>query len=306
MVQGSMGAAALAGSSFPIDRQRTAALLGQEGVTHNSLDTVASRDFATELLYAVTQLSVTWGRVAQDFHTFSSDEFAIIGFPDSVAGTSSIMPQKKNPFALEFLRAESARLVGVLTGTLSAIRSTHFTVSLDAIREGLMDLWPALARAAQDLGLFAQVIATVEPRAKLMLQRCYGNFSTVTELADRMVKDHQLSFREAHHLVGLVVRLALEEGKDASQITAQAVNRAAVDMLGRELPIDDAWVSETLDPARAVRGRTHSGGTAPATIRQALAAARQQLEHDEQRLTERQQHKAAATQALETLAAERD
>ncbi|XBS68448.1 argininosuccinate lyase [Acerihabitans sp. KWT182] len=301
IMQGSLGVAALSGSSFAIDRERTAALLGFEGVTRNGLDTVASRDFATELLYASAQLAVTWSRVVQDFHTFTSDEFSIIGFPDSVAGTSSIMPQKKNPFALEFLRAESARILGTLTGALSAIRSTHFTVSLDAIREGLTDLWPALARTVQNLELFKQVIANVQPRPELMLQRCLRNFSTATELADMLVKHQGLSFREAHHVVGQVVRLALEAGKTANEVDAAMVNRAAQDILGKELSIDDDFVSAALDPIGAVQRRNFAGGTGPDILCQTIASARRQLEQDGRALELRRQQGVRANAALRSM-----
>ncbi|MFP9228662.1 argininosuccinate lyase [Pectobacterium cacticida] len=300
IIQGSLGVAALAGSSFAIDRQRTAQLLGFDDVTRNGLDTVASRDFATELLYATSQLAVTWNRVVQDFHTFTSDEFAIIGFPDSVAGTSSIMPQKKNPFALEFLRAESARILGTLTGALSAVRSTNFTVSLDAIREGLMDLWPTLVRVGQDLQLFKQVLATVEPRPKLMLQRCYSNFSTATELADELVKHQGLSFREAHHVVGLVVRLALDAGKNASEIDARLLNQAALAILGHELDVDDTFVTKALNPTQSVSGKMSLGGTAPEQVRSFLHTAQQQLTNDCQQLTIREARRERALSELKS------
>lgn len=307
IVQGSLGVAALAGSSFAIDRNRSAALLGFDDVTRNGLDTVASRDFATELLYAATQLAVTWNRVAQDFHTFTSDEFSIIGFPDSVAGTSSIMPQKKNPFALEFLRAESARILGALTGALSAVRSTNFTVSLDAIREGLTDVWPTLVRVAQDLQLFKQVIATVEPRPELMLRRCYSNFSTATELADELVKHQGLSFREAHHVVGLVVRLALDTGKNASEIDAALLNQATLSILGRTLDVDDAFVARALDPTQSVLGKVSFGGTAPDSLRVSLGMAQRQLADDRRQwaglASGRERARAELESALRALAA---
>lgn len=298
IVQGSLGVAALAGSGFPIDRQRTAELLGLAGVTRNGLDTVGSRDFVTELLYATTQMAVTWNRIAQDFHTFTSDEFSIVGFPDGVAGTSSIMPQKKNPFALEFLRAETARMLGTLTGGLAAVRSTNFTVSLDAIREGLADVWPTLARVVTDLRLFKQVIATVQPRPQLMLQSCYSNFSTATELADALVKHHGLSFREAHHVVGLVVRMALEQGKSAREVDAALVNRAAQDILWQGLDIDDAFIGASLDPRQAVAARNGVGGTGPIALRAAIGAAREELAAERDVLAERRRRREQAADML--------
>lgn len=278
--ESSLGVAALAGSGFAIDRKRTAELLGFGAVTSNGLDTVGSRDFVTELMYGVTQLGVTWSRLAQDFHTYVSDEFSSIGFPDRVAGISSIMPQKKNPVALEFLRAQSARTIGALTGSLSAVRSTHFSVALDAVREGLVDAWSLMKTIPSTLQLVRLVVETATPQADRLMLRCDANFSTATDLADRLVQTRGLSFRDAHHVVGRVVRMALDENKTAREVDAAMVNAAALEVLGSPLDVDDAFVSASLDALASVARRTTEGGTAPDTVRRALQDARARLVRD--------------------------
>ncbi len=295
--QCALGVAALAGSGFAIDRARTAQLLGFAGITAQGLDTVGSRDAVTELAYAATQLGVTWNRIAQDMHTFVSDEFSALAFPDSVAGISSIMPQKKNPVALEWLRAQSARHLGALTGALAAVRGTHFTVALDAIREGLADAFAMLDATPASLRMLRLVIDTAEPQQALLLQRCRDNFSTATDLADALVSEHGLSFRDAHHVVGCLVRLALDAGLHAGEVDAALLAQAAQDVLGRPISMNDADLRDMLDPARAVARRQTPGGTAPATVSAALDVARGRLDADATLL-------AQATHAHEAAAAE--
>ncbi len=274
----SLGSAAMAGTSFPISRERTATLLGFAEVAEPCLDAVASRDFATSLLFAATQLAVTWNRVVQDLHVFFSHEFSAIMLPDRVAGTSSIMPQKKNPVALEFLRAESARAIGGLTSALTSIRSTNFSIALDAQREGLIDLWAVLKRMPANLRLFTRIIESVTLREALLLERCRTNFATATDLADGLVRQCGIAFRDAHHIVGGVVRLALDRGLAADAVDAAMVESIAEPLLGRRLGVDDAFVCACLDPVRAVEGRKTQGGTSQREVTRLIAKARSVLE----------------------------
>jgi argininosuccinate lyase len=292
----SLGSAAMGGTSFPLDRGRTAGLLGFGRVAEPCLDAVASRDFATELLFAATALAVTWSRVLQDLYVYLSLEFSSIDLPDRVAGTSSIMPQKKNPIAIEFLRAEAARAIGGLTTTLSAIKSTNFSIALDATREGLTDLWAVLHRMPGNLRLFTRIIESVTLREADLLERCRTNFSTVTDLADGLVRVAGLPFREAHHIVGGVVRAALADGLPADKIDAAMVERAA----GRRLGIDDAFVRGCLDPAQAVEARKTQGGTSRGEVERMIVAQRATLDRHGAAITAKL---AALARAAETLAA---
>lgn len=283
----SLGAAALAGTSFAIDRQRTAELLGFDGIVEPCLDAVASRDFVTELLWSTTAMSTLLSRVAQDLYAFCTHEFSAVEFPDRVAGTSSIMPQKKNPLMLEYIRAASGRSIGALTAVLASVKGSNFSIGLDSVREGIADAWTSLDQVAGSLDLLRLVFETAQPNAKLLLARCRTNFSTATDLADGLVREAGLSFREAHHVVGGAVQMALKEGIGASEMTADLVNRSAREIVGYTLDIDDAFVQACLDPVRAVAARTTSGGTAPAEVRRILGEQRERLSADRIELASR-------------------
>lgn len=287
--ENALGVAALAGSSFAIDRNRTAQLLGFTRVTRHGLDTVGSRDFMLELLSAVNLLGVTWSRIAQDFQVFSSDEFSALDFPDRVSGISSIMPQKKNPIALEFLKAQSARATGALMGSITAVRSTHFSVSLDAIREGLTDGWAVLKNTPANLSVLRLVMESAEPRTAGLVARCNRNFSTATDLADGLVRHCGLSFREAHHIVGGVVRLAIELGRDATGIDAALLDQAAVAEIGKPLSLSDAVIRQCLDARQALLQRTTAGGAAPSAVLTLLAESQQRLQQTRIKIEARRQ-----------------
>lgn len=283
-----LGAAAIGGSSFPIDRDVTARLLGFSRVETSCLDAVASRDTTMELLFAATTLAITWSRAAQDLYVAFSHEFSGIALPDRIAGTSSIMPQKKNPIALEYLRTEAARSIGALTSALSAARGTQFSISLDAIREGLDDAWLALGRVASDLALFTRIIESAEPNVERLAERCQGNFATATDLADGLVRAYGLPFRHAHHIVGAVVREAVARGMAADAVDAAFVEAIAEPALGHRLGLDDAFVRGCLDPRQAVAARLTRGGTAPGEVARMVAEERATLSRDSALRAERE------------------
>ncbi|EUB98921.1 Argininosuccinate lyase [Rhizobium sp. CF080] len=266
----SLGAAAFAGTTFAIDRHRTADLLGFDGIVEPCLEAVGSRDFVTELLWSATSTLTVLSRVAQDMYVFCTHEFSALTFPDRVAGTSSIMPQKKNMLALEYFRAAAGRSIGALTGALSSVKGSNYSIGLDSVREGLAEAWPSLDLFIDGMALLRLVFETVTPDAERLKKRCYENFSTATDLADGLVRQHGLSFREAHHVVGGAVQRALNMGLDASGMTVEILNASAEEELGRALPIDAQFVRDCLDPVKSVQARTTPGGTAPSEVRRML------------------------------------
>lgn len=266
-----LGMAALAGTTFRVDRKRTADLLGFSGLAEPGLEAVASRDFVTELLWTATSALSLLSRVAGDLYVFSTYEFAVVCFPDRIAGTSSIMPQKKNMFALEYFRAAAGRSIGALTGTLTNIKGSNYSIGLDATREGIMDAWPSLERFADAMELLRLVFECVDVKNGGLEQRCYENFSTTTDLADGLVRECGLSFREAHHVVGGAVQRAIDAGHHAGGMTVETINASAVQELGRSLSITPEFVRDCLDPVRSVHARTTPGGTAPSEVRRMLA-----------------------------------
>lgn len=267
----SLGAAAFAGTTFPIDRNRTASLLGFDGIVEPCLEAVGSRDFVTELLWAATSALSMLSRVAQDMYVFCTHEFSALTFPDRVAGTSSIMPQKKNMLALEYFRAAAGRSIGALTGSLASVKGSNYSIGLDSVREGIADAWPSLSLFIDGMELLRLVFETATPDAERLKKRCYENFSTATDLADGLVREHGLSFREAHHVVGGAVQRALNAGLDAQGMTVEIINASAADELGRPLALTPDFVRDCLDPVKAVAARTTPGGTAPVEVRRMLA-----------------------------------
>ncbi|MFY3329569.1 argininosuccinate lyase, partial [Achromobacter xylosoxidans] len=163
-----LGACALAGTSFPIDRAATSAMLGFSAPLANALDGVASRDFALELSATLSIMMVTCSRMVQDFYIWSTPEFGYLSFPDSIASTSSIMPQKKNPAVLEYLRGKTGHLIGLTGAALSTVKSTHFTHSGDSSRESTRTCWEACEEALKALELMQLLVEQVEPdRARM-------------------------------------------------------------------------------------------------------------------------------------------
>jgi argininosuccinate lyase len=273
-----LGAAAFAGTPFEIDRKRTAELLGFDNYVDNALDAVASRDFLLESISDMSLLAILWSRVAQDYYVWTTHEFGLIEFPDSVATTSSIMPQKKNPVVLEYLKGRTGHIVGALMAASMGIKGTHFSHSGESSREGISGFWETAREVVRCLELFDLVLRTARPVRDTAQQHAARDFSTATALADLMVRDHDLSFRAAHHVVGAVVREAIDRAVPADRIDVDMVESAAIEQLGKPLGISADAVRACLDPVGNVGARISSGGPSPATLRAHVSAARVRLD----------------------------
>lgn len=285
-----LGAGAIAGTSFPISRKRTSELLGFDGPEQHAQDAIACRDGIMELLMGVTLLTTTVARMAQDFYYMTTYEFGTIMLPDSIATTSSIMPQKKNMGPLENLKARPAIMSGALMTALSAHRGVPFShtqeVSVDAMRW----VWEALEEADLSLPAACVIVAAAEPNRERMLELVQDNFSTVTELADTLVRVSDLPFREAHHVVGRVVRLAQNKGLKAQEITNELLADAAEQSIGRRVELSLDEVQRALDPKAVVEARKGSGGPSSADCKDICEQAQAQLEQDEAAMDERASH----------------
>lgn len=257
-----LGAAALAGTAFPIDRERLAARLGFAAITPNSLDAVSDRDFAAEFLFTAALLGVHLSRLSEQLILFSSSEFGFVRLDDGYSTGSSIMPQKKNPDTLELTRGKSGRLIGHLTGFLATLKGlpSSYDKDLQEDKEPVFDAFDTLDIA---LPVMSGLIRTLEVRPERLVAQLEAGL-LATELADYLVR-RGLPFREAHHLVGRVVRLAEERGVAITDLAAAELQAIS--------PHFDADTSEALSVTAALAARAVTGGTAPAALDAQLAAA---------------------------------
>ncbi|MDQ2138714.1 argininosuccinate lyase [Alcaligenaceae bacterium B3P038] len=273
-----LGSCALAGTSFPIDRTLASALLGFSGPTNSALDGVASRDFALELSAHLSILMITCSRFVQDVYIWSTPEFGYLSLPDSIAGTSSIMPQKKNPVVLEYLRGKTAHVIGLTSAGFTTVKSTHFTHSGDSSRESTRGCWESCEETLKALELMRLLVDQVAPNRSRMSQRASEDFSTVTDLADLLVREADVSFRDAHHIIGAVVRTALDRDITAIGITPEMIDDSAIQEIGKSVILDANAVRQCLDPERNVSNRRSFGGPSPGSVSEQLKRQRTGLE----------------------------
>jgi len=263
-----LGAAALAGTPYPLDRDMTAKALGFDGPTRNSLDSVSARDFALEYLAAASILATHLSRMAEEMVVWSSAAFGFISFSDAWSTGSSIMPQKRNPDAAELLRAKVGRIFGAFTSLLLTMKGLPLAYSKDMQEDKEVTF---LAADAIELSLAAAVglVADFQPDRDAMRAACLKGHLTATDLADWLVRALGLPFREAHHVTGTLVALADEKGARLDELTLEDLQSVHASIT--------ADVFDVLSVEASVASRQSFGGTAPDRVRAAIAAARSQL-----------------------------
>ena len=268
MNESPLGAAALAGTSFPIDRTATAEALGFDRPMANSLDAVSDRDFALEFLSSASICAVHLSRFAEELVIWSSAQFRFVSMSDRFSTGSSIMPQTKNPDAAELVRAKIGRILGASVGLFTVMKGLPLAYSKD-MQEDKEQVFDAadnlmLALAAME-GMVRDMAANPEP---LRVAAASG-FSTATDLADWLVREAGLPFREAHHVTGSLVALAEAEGRDLPDLT--------LDQMQSAHPAITESVFDVLGVDNSVRSRTSYGGTAPDQVRAQIARWTEQL-----------------------------
>jgi argininosuccinate lyase len=257
-----LGAAALAGSPFPIDREMTARALGFDRPTANSLDSVSSRDFALEALSAATICATHLSRLAEEIVLWMTPQFGFIRLSDAFTTGSSIMPQKKNPDAAELIRAKVGRILGSLTTLTVVMKGLPLAYSKD-MQEDKVPTFEAFD--ALELALLAMtgMVRDLEPNTARMAAAAGAGFSTATDLADWLVRELDLPFRDAHHVTGAAVKRAEQLGVDLADLPLaelQALNQG----IGED-------VFKVLTPAASAASRVSWGGTAPDQVRAQVA-----------------------------------
>jgi argininosuccinate lyase len=262
-----LGAAALAGTSYPIDRFMTAELLGFSRPSNNSLDSVSDRDFAIEFAAVGSLIMMHLSRFSEELVLWASAQFDFIDIPDAFCTGSSIMPQKKNPDVPELVRGKSGRVTGHLMALLMLMKSQPLAYNKDnqEDKEPLFDTADTLINC---LRAFADMMPHIQAKRENMYQSAKRGFATATDLADYLVRKG-MPFRDAHEVVGLAVRLGLETSRDLSELTL-------AELQGFSATIH-ADVFDILKLEGSVAARNHIGGTAPEQVRKAIAQARQQI-----------------------------
>jgi argininosuccinate lyase len=266
-----LGAGAGWGTSFPIDRERTASLLGFDAVVANSLDAVASRDYAVQVLAALSVLGIGLTRLAFDLQTWSSQAYGFLHWPDSLVSTSSMMPQKRNVFVLENIRGQAARPAGALAAALLGLKNTPFGNGIEAGSEAIVPLWPALAAVCTAVQLTDLVLREVEIDPDRMRRFLAAEETTMTALADSLVAANGLPFRTAHEAVGRLLQHApVGEARSAAALRAD-LQEVLRELTGRDLLLEEAVIARALDPYACVQAARHGGGPAPESVRSQLA-----------------------------------
>jgi argininosuccinate lyase len=262
-----LGSGALAGSGFPIDRARLARELGFSGVTANSMDTTGDRDFALDFLYAASVTMLHLSRLAEDWILYSSEEFGFLELADEVTSGSSIMPQKKNPDALELIRGKTGRVAGRLYGLMMTVKGLPLTYNRD-----LQEDKEAVFEASDQLEGALEMAAAVVRGARLNAGRAEAaaeeSWASATALADALARKG-VPFHQAHQLVGRLVLESTRTGRRPADWTGEELSAFA--------PEFDPGMAALLPARRAVENHAVAGGTAPARVREALDAARRKL-----------------------------
>lgn len=261
-----LGAAALAGTSFPIDRAQTAAALGFDGPTRNSLDSVSDRDFALEYLSVLSILGVHLSRMAEEMVLWTSQQFNFMRVSDDYSTGSSIMPQKRNPDAAELVRGKAGRVFGALMGLLTVMKGLPLTYGKD-MQEDKEPVFDASDTMELCVSVMTGMIKTATYNAERMKADAGKGFATATDLADWLVRVLAMPFRDAHHVTGALVKMAEDRGcglEDLSLADMQSVEAAITDDVFAVLGVDNS-----------VNSRTSPGGTAPANVAAAAQDARE-------------------------------
>jgi argininosuccinate lyase len=257
----SAGAGIGTGSDFPLNRARTAELLGFDGVCDNVRDANAGRDFVVESLSAIAilMLNVAWS--TDTIYLFCSNEFSFVEIADRYCGSSSIMPQKKNPHSLMDVAETASQLSGALSAMMTNARS-----SSGSIKSALQDF--DKTRAA--LKVWAGIISTLTVNKEIMRQRTLDFWALATDLAGAIVRERNLPWRTAHQITAILVRKALEQGKKPLDIDNAFLDQAACEYIGKPIDLGNLRIREALDPLRAVKARTLIGGTAPLEVKRQI------------------------------------
>jgi argininosuccinate lyase len=259
-----LGAAALAGTTYPIDRHYTAELLGFDAPTENSLDSVSDRDFAIEFTSVASLIMMHMSRFSEELVLWASAQFRFVDLPDRFCTGSSIMPQKKNPDVPELVRGKTGRVYGHMISLLTLMKSQPLAYNKDN-QEDKEPLFDTVDTLRDSLRAFADMVPHLQAKKEFMYEAAKRGFSTATDLADYVVRKG-IPFRDAHEIVGKAVAYGVQTGKDLSEMTLEELQQFSSEI--------SADVFDVLTLEGSVAARDHIGGTAPNQVRAAAARAK--------------------------------
>ena len=263
-----LGAGALATTSFPIDRDRTAKLLGFKGLAENSIDAVGSRDFITETVAVLTLIALNLSRIAEDLIIWSSPDFGVVEIPDEFASTSSIMPQKKNPEVLEVIRARSSHVLSAFVASAAAIKSLPTTYNLD-----FQEITPKLWESTENVRASLDMLHKLLPKLKVtdgVFEKANANFVAATELANVLVRKYNMPFRTAHKIVGAFVKSLIDAKLKFTDSKPEMLQKAAADVANIKLNVQVEDLKALESPLALVKACKVKGGPAPHEVEKAL------------------------------------
>jgi argininosuccinate lyase len=261
-----MGSAALAGSYVNIDREKVAELLGFSGIIRNSMDAVSSRDFAVEAISTCLLVMLELSRMAEEVVLWSSREFDFLEVGDEYASTSSLMPHKKNPVVAETVRAKASTVMGCLVAAASVVKGLPYTYNLD-FQEVTRALWSAFEDTISSVNMLARMLGSIRFKSEVIGRAVEDEYFGATALAHRLTEEGVASFREAHLIVGGLVRLASEQGLTLSESVRVNFERVAEETLGRKVEVDVDGLASSVHPSRLLEMIVTDGGSNPEKVK---------------------------------------
>ena len=263
-----LGAGALATTSFPINRKRTAELLGFFKVLENSIDAVGSRDFVLETQAVLALLAVNLSRLAEDLIIWSSQEFGTVELPDEFTSTSSIMPQKKNPEVLEVIRAHASYALGDFIASAATMKSLPSTYNLD-FQEITPKLWSTMDNLSQSLNIFSALIANLKVSSEVESKATSG-FVGATELANLFVREYNIAFRTSHKIVGALVRRLIDSHQTLLDATPEMIRKVALETTGAKLMVKKEDIGECTNPRNIIEMYKVQGGPSAVEVEKSI------------------------------------
>jgi len=257
-----LGAGPIGGTSIPVDRKRTASLLGFEGLMENSIDAISSKDVEIEVLSILANLMSSLSRISEDLILWSSSEFGYIELADEYSSTSSIMPQKKNPCTLELVRGKTGRVFGALNGVLSMVKGLITGYNRD-LQETKHHLWISLETVNDSVEILLGAIETMKANKASMKRKVANGYVVALDLAESLVVESGLSFREAHMLVGKLISEMVASGIRMSQLKPEAVEKLAEKLLDRRITIDRESIGRITNAEYSLSNRKSIGSPNP-------------------------------------------